>query len=91
MIDAITHAKMEGRPLMILFTDFPTAFNSIIFNHIENSLRFMEFPDNFIWAFMKLVNNGTLQVEVNNSKSAIRSSLAQARGIRSQATHLTAV
>ena len=30
----------------------------------------MEFPENFIKAFMKLVNNGTLQVEVNNSKSA---------------------
>ena len=70
MIDAITHAKMEGRPLIILSTDFSTAFDSITFNHIENSLRFMEFPDTFIRAFMKLVNNGTLQVEVNNSKSA---------------------
>jgi len=70
MIDAITHAKTEGRPLMILSTDFSTAFDSITFNHIENSLRFMEFPDNFIRDFMKLVNNGTLQVEVNNSKSA---------------------
>ena len=30
----------------------------------------MEFPDNFIWAFMKLVANWTLHVEVNNSKSA---------------------
>ena len=55
---------------MILFTDFSTAFNSITFNNIENSLRFMEFPDNFIWAFMKLVANWTLHVEVNNSKSA---------------------
>ena len=40
----------------------------------------MEFPDNFIKAFMKLVNNGTLQVEVNNSKPAdfqIRSGTGQ--------------
>ena len=63
MIDAITHAKMEGRPLMILSTDFSTDFDSITFNHIENSLRFMDFPDNFIRAFMKLVNNGTLHVD----------------------------
>ena len=61
---------MENKPLMILSTDFSTAFDSITFNHIENSLRFMEFPANFIKAFMKLVNNGTLQVEVNNNKSA---------------------
>ena len=70
MIDAITHAKTEGRPLMILSTDFSTAFDSITFNHKGNSLRFMAFPENFIKAFMKFVNNGTLQVEVNNSKSA---------------------
>ena len=69
-IDVITRAKMEGRPLMILSTDFSTAFDSIPFNHIENSLRFIEFPDNLIRGFMKLVNNGTLQVEVNNSKFA---------------------
>ena len=70
MIDAMTHARMENKPLMILSTDFSTAFDAITFNHIENSLRFMEFPANFIKAFMKLVNNGTLQVEVNNNKSA---------------------
>ena len=80
MIDAITHAKSEGRPLMLLSTDFSTAFDSITFDHIENCLKYMDFPDIFIKAFMKLVNNGTLQVEVNNSKSAdfeIRSGTGQ--------------
>ena len=61
---------MEGRPLMLLSTDFSTAFYSITFSHIENSLNFMEFQDNFIKAFMKLVTIGTLQIEVNNSTSA---------------------
>ena len=57
MIDA-----MEGRQLSILYIDFSTAFDSITFNHIKNSIRFMESPDNFIRAFMKLVTHGTLQV-----------------------------
>ena len=69
MIDAIIHAKTENQPLMLLSTDFSTAFDFITFRHIENSLKFMEFPKSFINAFMKLVRNGTLEVEVNSTKS----------------------
>ena len=70
MIDACVNARMEGKPPMLLSTDFSTAFDAITFSHIENSLKFMEFPENFIKAFMKLVTNGTLQVEFNNTTSA---------------------
>ena len=68
MINAITHAKMEGR--LIWYFSQTSQLPSTPSPNIENSLRFMEFTDNFIWAFMKLVANWTLHVEVNNSKSA---------------------
>ena len=37
MIDAIIHAKTENQSSMLLSTDFSTAFDSITFEHIENS------------------------------------------------------
>ena len=40
MIDAIMHAKIENKPLMILSTHFSTTFDPIILEKKENSLRF---------------------------------------------------
>ena len=45
VIDAIRAANLEGLPMIVLSTDFYKAFDSIALDHVENCLKFYEFPD----------------------------------------------
>ena len=65
IIDAIKLARMDNLPLIIISTDFYKAFDSVALDHIENSLKFYDFPQEFVTAFMRLVRSGTVQFEVN--------------------------
>ena len=69
VIDAIRAANLEGLPMIVLSTDFYKAFDSIALDHVENCLKFYEFPDSFTTAFMRLTRGGTMQFEVNNMLS----------------------
>merc|ERR1711888_209563 len=51
-IDVIRSANLENKPLIIISTDFLKAFDSISLDHIDNCLRFYEFPTKFRTAFM---------------------------------------
>ena len=68
-IDVIRSANLENKPLIIISTDFLKAFDSISLDHIDNCLRFYEFPTKFRTAFMRMVRGGTVQFEINGMLS----------------------
>ena len=69
VIDTITHARLNNKPLIVISTDFKKAFDSISLNHIEACLDIYKFPESFKTAFMRLVRSGTMQFEVNSMMS----------------------
>ena len=69
VIDSIKAANLEGLPLIVLSTYFYKAFDSIALDHVENCLRFYQFPEKFTTAFMRLVRGGTVQFEINGMLS----------------------
>ena len=69
VLDTVSHAKSNGRALIVISTDFKKAFDSVSHNHIEACLELYGFPEEFKMAFMRMVRSGTMQFEINASRS----------------------
>ena len=75
VIDTLQEANRQRTPIIMLSTDFSSAFDSITFDHLENVMRIFNFPQKIIEATMKMVN-GTYSIEVNGQKSEDENLLA---------------
>ena len=69
IIDVMRWAVEKGEPLLVLSTDLYKAFDSIDHHHIEESLKFYGFPEEFMKRCMKMVRNGVMEFEVNGQVS----------------------
>ena len=69
IIDVMRWAKEKREPLLVLSTDLYKAFDSIDHKHIEESMTFYGFPDEFTERCMKMVKNGVMEFEVNGEVS----------------------
>ena len=69
IIDVMRWAVEKGEPLLVLSTDLYKAFDSIDHKHIEESLEFYGFPEEFKRKCMKMVKNGVMEFEVNGQVS----------------------
>ena len=69
IIDVMNWAKEKRKPLVVLSTDLYKAFDSIHHDHMENCLKFYNFPEDFSKRVMKMVRHGTMQFEVNGKLS----------------------
>ena len=68
IIDVTQCAKQSQQPLIVISTDLYKAFDSISLGHVEKSLQFYGFPENYAKACVKLTR-GTMQYEVNGHMS----------------------
>ena len=57
------------KSLCVLSTDIYKAFDTVSIAHIERSLDFFQFPEEYKNAFMVLARHGTIQFEVNGNMS----------------------
>ena len=69
VIDTIKYAVANNQSLVVLSTDFYKAFDTVTISHIERSLDFFQFPEEYKNAFMALAKHGTLQFEINGNLS----------------------
>ena len=69
VIDTIRYAVANNKPLVALSTDLYKAFDTVSIEHIQRSLEFFQFPEDYIKAFMVLAKDGTLQFEINGNLS----------------------
>ena len=70
-IDTLTEANRRRTPIIMLSTDFSSAFDSITFEHLENVMKIFNFPQKIIDATMKMVS-GTYSIEINGQHSPCR-------------------
>ena len=69
VIDTIQYAVSNHKSLCVLSTDIYKAFDTVSIAHIERSLDFFQFPEEYKNAFMVLARHGTIQFEVNGNMS----------------------
>ena len=69
VIDTIRYAVSNHKSLCVLSTDIYKAFDTVSIAHIERSLDFFQFPEDYKKAFMVLARHGTIQFEINGNMS----------------------
>ena len=67
-MDTLQDAHRNMTPIIMLSTDFSSAFDSITFQHIKNVMEIFNFPRDIILATMKMVT-GTYTIDVNGQNS----------------------
>ena len=69
VMDVVQNAHRNQRPLVLLSSDFFKAFDTVSIEHIKNCLQFYEFPEKYIVAFIRMMQNGTATLEINGEMS----------------------
>ena len=69
VIDIISEAYRQGKPMVIISTDLYKAFDTVDRAHICNCLELYEFPATFKRAYQRLTSRATAVFEINRTVS----------------------